>query len=120
MLNARNKQLELHVFSRKYGVGLLGLVETKLTKAVLIICKNKWFKDGGYLHYWNTSSGMIWVLWNASRLEVEPFHIDTQWIHVKVEGILWRCLFSMWSMALTKMSVGSLCGIFFSKELLGS
>lgn len=83
-LNSPTKQQELQVVIRNLKVGLLGIVETKLTPTALDICKQKWFQDWGSLHNGGSRRFRIWLLWDLQRFQITHLMTHDQWVHVRI------------------------------------
>lgn len=87
-LNSPNKQLELQVVSRKYGIGLLGIVENKLNATTVEACKMKWFTDWLSVHNFSgTMRSRIWLIWHPQWFQVDTLSVGSQWIHTRVRRL---------------------------------
>ncbi|XP_074300469.1 uncharacterized protein LOC141631740 [Silene latifolia] len=92
-MNRVNKQKFINFFMQNKGVGLFGLLETKIkSKAISKIINN--FNNlcistnNGY-----HNNGRIWILWDPKVFRIQFIEYNAQFIHMKVEALVSRSTF---------------------------
>ncbi|XP_074314511.1 uncharacterized protein LOC141649728 [Silene latifolia] len=92
-MNRVNKQKFINFFLQNKGVGLFGLLETKIksksfNRAVNIF--NNWCisTNNGY-----HNNVRIWILWDPKLFRIQFIEYNAQFIHMKVEALVSRSVF---------------------------
>lgn len=89
-LNASEKQRDVAMFVNKDTFGLIGLLETKLTKDRLQLCHSKLFSRFESLDTCTFHPRCrVWALWDPNLYEVQDTAIGDSFIHLHVRQ---RCL----------------------------
>ncbi|XP_074301431.1 uncharacterized protein LOC141632819 [Silene latifolia] len=92
-MNRVSKQKAINFFLQNKGVGLFGLLETKIKS-------NAFHKVVNNFNNWSISTnsgyhngGRIWILWQPRSFRVHFFEYYAQFIHMKVESLVSRIVF---------------------------
>ncbi|XP_074298356.1 uncharacterized protein LOC141629218 [Silene latifolia] len=92
-MNRVNKQKFINFFLQNKGVGLFGLLETKIKSKSFIRTVNvfnNWCisTNNGY-----HNNGRIWILWDPKIFRIQFLEYNAQFIHMKVEALVSRSVF---------------------------
>ncbi|XP_074265645.1 uncharacterized protein LOC141588088 [Silene latifolia] len=88
-MNRVGKQKNINFFLQNKGIGLFGLLETKIKNKIFLKAVNS-FNNGWCISTNNGyhSGGRIWILWQPKRFRVNFIEYNAQFIHMKVESLL--------------------------------
>ncbi|XP_074305250.1 uncharacterized protein LOC141640340 [Silene latifolia] len=88
-MNRVGKQKSINYFLQNKGIGLFGLLETKIKNKNFLKVVNS-FNNGLCISANNGyhSGGRIWILWQPKRFRVNFIEYNAQFIHMKVESLL--------------------------------
>ncbi|XP_074287958.1 uncharacterized protein LOC141613120 [Silene latifolia] len=92
-MNRVDKQKFIKIFLQNKGLGLFGLLETKIKSrayARAVNNFNNWCisTNNGY-----HNSGRIWILWDPKIFRIQFLEYNSQFIHMKVETVVSRSVF---------------------------
>ncbi|XP_074290616.1 uncharacterized protein LOC141617331 [Silene latifolia] len=88
-MNRVGKQKSINYFLQNKGIGLFGLLETKIKNKKFSKVVNS-FNNGWCISTNNGyhSGGRIWILWQPKMFRVNFIEYNAQFIHMKVESLL--------------------------------
>jgi len=87
-LNWPNKQEDVKIFSHDKGIGLVGLLETKIKEHNVQKEAVRIFPNWRWVHNFSLNpKGRIWLAWNPSSYHAHVLSVSDQMIHCKVSQI---------------------------------